>query len=181
MRGSDALRCQPRHFHPPFFRNAAPAIPAGFLSERFYHNGRISPGGAADLPPGRYRAFLEYLRPRKFVPLLARFPTCYRPVIDDLSPCYPPVPIHADFLPQVIVKTRISVIRHAEKWAILPVISLLTGNRRSPLTSRRDAPRPQKCPCRRGRRDSSPSDGPLAASARARSLWPARGPVQAPG
>ena len=49
------------------------------------------------------------------------------------------------------------------------------------FTSRRDAPRRQKYPCRRGRRDSSPSDGLSAAWGRARSPWRARGRARAPG
>ena len=49
------------------------------------------------------------------------------------------------------------------------------------LTSRRGARRRRRCPCRRGRRGSSPSGGPSGAWGRARSPWPAHAPAPAPG
>ncbi len=48
-------------------------------------------------------------------------------------------------------------------------------------TSRRGGRRRRRCPCRRGRRGSSPSGGPLAVSGRARSPWRAHGRARAPG
>src|SRR5208337_925698 len=108
------------------------------------------------------------------------------------SNCLPeifPVPVPA-LLRYVIVITTLSAKKQAETRAIFPASREKLASRRrlddarerlGRATSRRAVRRRRKCPCRRGRTCSSPSGGPTAAWARARSPWRARAPVRAPG